>query len=214
MNESQTGTERKAHWDSVYTKNAPDAVSWYRPHLETSLRLIESAVADEGRTEAAILDAGGGQSSLAADLLDRGFGHVTVCDVSEVALAKAREQLGNAAARAEWRVGDVLAVPLPVSYFDVWHDRAVFHFLRDPADKETYVRRMTDGLKSGGHAVMATFGPEGPMKCSGLEVCRYDATALAETMGAGFRLVESLTEMHATPMGTEQQFLYCHFVRV
>jgi SAM-dependent methyltransferase len=210
---SQKETGRKAHWDSVYSKNAPDAVSWYRPHLETSLRMIESAMGDADRARVAVLDVGGGQASLAADLLERGFGAVTVCDVSEVALERARERIGGAAARVDWLAGDVLTVPLPERFFDVWHDRAVLHFLRDPADKEAYVRRMTKALKPCGHAVMATFGPEGPMKCSGLEVCRYDAAALARTLGTDFRLVESLTEMHATPFGTEQQFLYCHFMR-
>lgn len=207
-------TRRKAHWDAVYAKAAPDGVSWYRPHLERSLRFIEDAVGDADRAEAAILDAGGGHSTLVDDLVARGFRRVTVCDVAEAALARAKDRLGEAAAQVEWRVGDVLTVPLPESFFDVWHDRAVFHFLHDAADRAMYLAQMTRALKPDGHVVMATFGPDGPMKCSGLEVCRYDAAALAAMLGSRYQLVESMTEMHRTPFGTEQQFLCCRFRRV
>ncbi|HEV2214796.1 MAG TPA: class I SAM-dependent methyltransferase, partial [Terracidiphilus sp.] len=161
-----------------------------------------------------ILDAGGGHSTLVDDLLARGFRRVTVCDVAEAALARAKERLGEAAAQVEWRVGDVLSVPLPESSFNVWHDRAVFHFLTNAAERATYIDQMTRALKADGQVVMATFGPEGPLKCSGLEVCHYGETALAETLGPRFRLVESLTEMHRTPFGTEQQFLCSRFRRV
>lgn len=212
MNADQTGSRRKMHWEDLHAKSAPGGLNWYRPHLETSLRLIESALGSTAETESAILDAGGGQSTLVDDLLERGYRHLTVCDVSEIALVRARERLGDAAARVEWQVGDVLTVPLPEGFFDLWHDRAVFHFLTEPADREAYVRRMAGALKPGGHVVMATFGLEGPTKCSSLEVCRYGAAALADTLGARFRLVESLTELHTTPVGNEQQFLYCHFV--
>lgn len=211
---SRMETSRKAHWDAVYAKAAPDRVSWYRPHLETSLRMIEEAAESAGGRDAAIFDAGGGHSTLVDDLVARGFRKVTVCDVAEAALARAKARLGDAAALVKWVVGDVLTVPLPESSFDVWHDRAVFHFLRDAAEREAYRAQMARALKPNGHVVMATFGPEGPTKCSGLEVCRYDATALAETLGPQFKLVESLTEMHGTPSGAEQQFLWCHFRRV
>lgn len=212
MNANETGARRKTHWEGVHGKTAPDGVSWYRPHLETSLRLIECALGAARQADAAILDVGGGQSTLVDDLVGRGYRQVTVCDVSAIAVAKARERLGDAAARVEWHVGDVLTVPLPEGSLDLWHDRAVFHFLTEFADRETYVCRMAGALKPGGHVVMATFGPGGPTRCSGLEVCRYDAATLAGTLGARFRLVESLMEMHTTPSGTEQQFLYCLFV--
>ncbi|HEU5457147.1 MAG TPA: class I SAM-dependent methyltransferase [Terracidiphilus sp.] len=213
MDMEAQAARRKTHWDGVYAKAAPDRVSWYRPHLETSLRLIEEAAESAGGRGAAIFDAGGGHSTLVDDLVARGFRSVTVCDVAEAALNRTKERMGEAAALVKWVVGDVLTVPLPESFFDVWHDRAVFHFLRDAAERAAYLAQMTCALRPNGHVVMATFGPEGPTKCSGLEVCRYDATALAETLGPQFKLVKSLTETHQTPFGTEQQFLACHFRR-
>lgn len=207
MRNHEEAPDAKTHWDGVYGRVAHDAVSWYRPHLETSLRLIQSAAGPD----ASIIDVGGGHSTLVDDLVQRGYRNVTVLDVSEVALSRSRQRLGQTAESVTWRVGNILTASLPQSYYDVWHDRAVFHFLRNPQQRIDYARNVERALRPGGHLVMATFGPQGPMKCSGLEVCRYDAESLAEIFGPRFQLIESLIEMHQTPSGGQQQFLYCHF---
>jgi len=208
MQTEHEAPDAKAHWDRVYGRVAHDAVSWYRPHLETSLRLIQSAAGQD----ASIIDVGGGHSTLVDDLVQHSYRNVTVLDVSEVALSRSRQRLGQAAESVTWRVGNILTAPLPQAGYDVWHDRAVFHFLRDPQQRIDYVRQVEHAMRPGGHLVMATFGPQGPVKCSGLEVCRYDAESLAELFGPRFHLVESLLEMHQTPSGGQQQFLYCHFI--
>ncbi|HET7103512.1 MAG TPA: class I SAM-dependent methyltransferase [Terracidiphilus sp.] len=208
MEDGGEAANRRAHWNNVYSRTAPTGVSWYRPHLETSLCLIESA-ADH---DAAILDVGSGQSTLLDDLIHRGYHNVTACEISESAIQEAKSRLGENAALVQWQAGDILELALPQKYYDVWHDRALFHFLIKPADRQRYVSRMTAALKSAGHVIMATFGPEGPARCSGLEVCRYSAGLLAGTLGSHFRLAESLIEDYETPFGTTQQFLYCHFV--
>ena len=195
------------HWQQVYTTKAIDAVSWYRPHLETSLRLVQGAAG----ADASVIDVGGGHSTFVDDLLQQRYRNVTVLDVSEIALGCSRLRLGKAAESVTWIAGDILTVPLLQSRYDVWHDRAVFHFLRDRQQRMDYVRQVERSLRPGGHLVMATFGPQGPLKCSGLEVCRYDAALLAEIFGSRFQLVESLIEVHQTPAGGQQQFLYCHF---
>jgi SAM-dependent methyltransferase len=173
-----------SHWDSVYRSKRPDQVSWYRPHLETSLRLIERAAPGRG---ARILDVGGGESTLVDDLLARGYRHVSVLDVSSAALEVARERLGADADKVTWLCGDVTTCAFTRQY-DVWHDRAVFHFLTRPGDRTAYVRQVARAVKPGGHVIVATFGPAGPAQCSGLEVVRYDADALHDEFGANFRL--------------------------
>ncbi|MGH9558332.1 MAG: class I SAM-dependent methyltransferase [Bryobacteraceae bacterium] len=195
------------HWENVYKTKAPDAVSWYRPHLETSLALIERAAAT---LSASIIDAGAGESTLIDDLLARGYRNLTVLDISRTALAVSRARLGKAAEDVHWLDSDVTEAALPVHAFDVWHDRAVFHFLTDPAQRAAYVRNVERAVKPGGHAIVSTFGPEGPMKCSGLDVARYDAPSLHAQFGRRFRLIESSKELHQTPFGTTQQFLYCY----
>jgi len=194
------------HWDGVYRSKAPDKVSWYRPHLERSLELIEGAA--PGR-DAAIIDVGGGESTLADDLLARGYRSVAVLDVSRVAIDAARARLGRRAREVQWMVADVLQAVLPRAAYDVWHDRAVFHFLTGAAERAAYVRQAARAVKPGGHVIVATFGPEGPATCSGLEVVRYDAQALHDEFDGRFRLLSSDTELHRTPAGAEQQFLYC-----
>ena len=198
--------EPKAHWEKVYNTKAADAVSWYAPHLATSIQLIERVCPT--RT-CAVLDAGGGESTLVDDLLAKGYRDVTVLDISEKALEVARQRLGAAAAQVKWIAGDVTRVALPVRAYDVWHDRAVFHFLTRPEDRVAYVRQVAASVRSGGFVIVATFGPEGPTKCSGLDVVRYDTDALHSEFGNAFRLVESQKEVHNTPFGTTQQFLYC-----
>ena len=203
-------TDKQQHWETVYRTKAPDAVSWYRPHLDTSLALIERA-APERNT--AVLDVGGGASTLVDDLLARGYRDLSVLDISAKALHVARERLGEAANAVTWLAADLLDAPLPQARYDLWHDRAVFHFLTQAEQRAHYLRQLTCALKPGGHAVLATFGPQGPLKCSGLDTVRYDAGELARALGDGFTLVDSALEAHATPFGATQQFLYALFQR-
>lgn len=195
------------HWDKVYTTKAPDAVSWYRPHLETSLALIERAAEAHS---ASVLDVGGGESTLVDDLLLRGYENVTVLDVSQTAIDLTKRRLGPAAEQVRWLVADITEIELEPRAYDAWHDRAVFHFLTAPEQRIAYVRQVARSVKPGGHIIVSTFGPEGPTKCSGLEVVRYDAASLHREFGARFRLVESSKELHRTPFGATQQFLYCY----
>jgi SAM-dependent methyltransferase len=195
------------HWEKIYSTRAPDQVSWYRPHLETSLALIERAAKDFG---ASIIDVGGGESTLVDDLLARGFQEITVLDVSEVAIEATKKRLGQAAERVHWLVADITQAELERDAFDIWHDRAVFHFLDDSQHRAAYVRQVARSVRPGGRVIVSTFGPEGPTKCSGLDVVRYDADSLHHEFGARFRLVESSKELHKTPFGTTQQFLYCY----
>jgi SAM-dependent methyltransferase len=194
------------HWDRVYERRAPDQVSWYRPHLERSLALIEAARLP---VDAAILDVGGGASTFVDDLLDRGYTRITVLDISEKALATARARLGDRAASVSWLTGDITRFELPVHAFDFWHDRAVFHFLLDEEARARYVAAVRRALKPGGHVVVATFGPAGPERCSGLEVRRYSAQEIHGQFGGSFRKLTSFTEVHQTPGGAEQEFVYC-----
>jgi 2-polyprenyl-3-methyl-5-hydroxy-6-metoxy-1,4-benzoquinol methylase len=197
----------RTHWEKIYTTKEPDEVSWYRPHLETSLALILRSVSD--RT-ASIIDVGGGESTLVDDLLERGFQNITVLDVSHTAIDTNKARLGEKASGVYWLVADITQVELQPKSYDVWHDRAVFHFLTTPEQRAAYVRQVVRSVKPGGHVIVSTFGPEGPTKCSGLDIVRYDADSLHDEFGARFRLVESSKEMHQTPFGSTQQFLYCY----
>jgi len=199
--------DAKAHWEKVYTTKAPDAVSWYRRHLETSLALIERAAVARS---ASIIDVGGGESTLVDDLLLRGYKNITVLDISQSAIDLTKRRLGSAAERVHWLVADITETELDPRSYDLWHDRAVFHFLTAREQRIAYVRQVARSVKPGGHIIVSTFGPEGPTKCSGLEVMRYDADSLHEEFGARFRLVESSKELHQTPFETTQQFLYCY----
>ncbi len=199
--------DAKAHWEKVYTTKPPDAVSWYRPHLETSLALIERAA---DASSASIIDVGGGESTLVDDLLLRGYKNITVLDVSQTAINLTKSRLGSAAEQVRWLVADIAEIELEPRAYDLWHDRAVFHFLMAREQRIAYVRQVARSVKPGGHVIVSTFGPEGPTRCSGLEVMRYDAESLHDEFGARFRLVESSKELHHTPFGTTQQFLYCY----
>jgi len=199
-------TERE-HWDQLYERRGPDQVSWYRPHLERSLELIDQARLP---TDAAIIDVGGGASTLVDDLLDRSYSRLTVLDISAKAIARARERLGARAEAVTWLVGDVTGLELPAHGFDFWHDRAVFHFLREQPARARYVTAVRQALKPGGHIVVATFGPEGPERCSGLDVMRYSADEIHGQFGGAFRKLSSFTEVHQTPGGAEQEFVYCY----
>jgi 2-polyprenyl-3-methyl-5-hydroxy-6-metoxy-1,4-benzoquinol methylase len=202
-----TPMNTKTHWETVYQTKAPDAVSWYRLHLDISLQLIEQA--DPNRT-ASIIDVGGGESTLVDDLLAQGGRQVTVLDISETAVAVAKRRLDKAAAQVTWLVADITQAKLPERHYDVWHDRAVFHFMTAPEQRAAYVQHVAQSMKIGGHVIIATFGPQGPDMCSGLDVVRYDAKSLHNQFGTKFRLLDSSIELHTTPSGTMQQFLYCY----
>ncbi len=197
------------HWDQVYGTKGPDQVSWFRPHLETSLALIERAAPDRF---ASIIDVGGGASTLADDLLARGYRDITVLDIAPTAIELAKKRLGPQSSSIRWLSADILGAAFAARSIDVWHDRAVFHFLTSPEQRMCYVRQVAASTKPGGHVIVATFGPEGPLRCSGLEVHRYDAPSLHGEFGPRFRLVDSSKELHRTPFGTTQQFLYCYCV--
>ena len=196
------------HWERVYGTKAPDQVSWFRPHLETSLRLIAQAI--DGNLAAAIADVGGGASTLVDDLLDGGYRDLTVLDISQRAIDVAQKRLGERGVAVHWIRADVTKACFPLHSYDLWHDRAVFHFLTKPEDRDAYVRNVATAVKPGGHVIVSTFGLEGPLKCSGLDVVRYDADSLHQQFGTSFRLVESRKEIHETPFGTTQQFVYCY----
>jgi len=196
----------ETHWEKIYREKAPDAVSWYRPHLETSLALIERAAPERG---VSIIDVGGGESTLVDDLLAHGYQNITILDVSQTAIAVTKKRLGSAAEEVQWVTADIVNGELAPNAYDVWHDRAVFHFLTAMDQRLAYVRQVARAVKPGGHVLVSTFGPGGPTKCSGLEVVRYDAESLHAEFGVRFRLLDSIKESHNTPFGTTQQFLYC-----
>ena len=199
--------DAKTHWEKVYATKAPETVSWYRPHLETSLALIERAATGYSTS---IIDVGGGESTLVDDLLARSYENITVLDVSQTAIDVTKKRLGLAAEQVHWLVADVTDAQLERGAYDVWHDRAVFHFLTTSEHRAAYVRQVGHAVKPGGHVIVCTFGPEGPTKCSGLDVIRYDSESLHDQFGVRFRLVESSKELHRTPFGTTQQFLFCY----
>lgn len=199
--------DARRHWEQVYRTKRPTEVSWYAPHLDVSLRLIEDAAPNR---DAAIIDVGGGESTLVDDLLARGYRELSVLDLSATALDVAKARLGERAGAISWLLGDVRSFPFRRHGYDVWHDRAVFHFLTDPKDRTAYVRQVANSVKPGGHVIVAAFGPEGPTKCSGLDVVRYAPDALHDEFGGGFRLLRHLTEIHTTPAGLTQQFTYCY----
>lgn len=201
---------RQEHWQHVYGTKAPDQVSWFRPHLESSLALIQRAASGPS---ASVIDVGGGASTLVDDLLVRGYRDVTVLDISQAAIDIARKRLGDASQRVQWLCADATEAALPARRYDVWHDRAVFHFLTNAADRAAYVEKAAAAVKAGGNLIVFTFGPEGPRQCSGLDVMRYDAPSLQREFGPRFHLVESSLEEHQTPFGTAQQFLGCCFQR-
>ena len=201
--------DRQQHWEHVYRSRAADQVGWFQPHAVSSLRLIE----ESARMEASIIDVGGGASVLVDDLLDAGYHNLTVLDLAEPALAASRARLGARAASVQWIAADITRAELPAAYYDVWHDRAVFHFLTAPADRARYVEQVLKSVKPGGHVIVATFGPGGPLQCSGLDVVRYAPDALHAEFGTPFRLLRHETEIHLTPAGHRQEFVYCACVR-
>jgi SAM-dependent methyltransferase len=204
------GESRQAHWENVYATKRENEVSWFQESPAPSLALI----AEVGAAPASgIIDIGGGASRLVDHLIEQGFRDVTVLDVSAAALETAKARLRERASDAHWLVADVTTWE-PSRTYDVWHDRAAFHFLTDERDRDGYVSRLRQGLKIGGHAIIGTFALDGPEKCSGLPVERYDAARLARTLGSGFKLLRSQRTDHATPWGSHQLFQFSVFQRV
>jgi 2-polyprenyl-3-methyl-5-hydroxy-6-metoxy-1,4-benzoquinol methylase len=200
---------RKAHWETVYTTKGENEVSWFQENPSPSLELIDLA----GSTpDSAIVDIGGGASRLVDSLVASRFNHVTVLDISEAALEVAKTRLGARASQVQWIVADVTKWA-PTQTFEIWHDRAAFHFLIDAADRSAYVICMKQAVKPGGHVVIGTFALDGPEKCSGLPVNRYDATSLAKEFGLGFELIDSRRHDHSTPWNSAQRFQFCTFRR-
>jgi ubiquinone/menaquinone biosynthesis C-methylase UbiE len=194
------------HWNHVYQTKASTDVSWFQEHPRQSIELIEQSTVD---SNAAIIDVGGGASTLVDDLLDRGYGALTVLDLSEAALEVARRRLGQRAQAVSWIAGDITQVELPARAYDVWHDRAVFHFLTSEAEREAYVRAVLHAVKPGGTVIVATFAEDGPERCSGLPVMRYSPDALHAEFGAPFTLLRQEREEHHTPSDSIQRFVYC-----
>ena len=200
---------RKDHWNAVYTSKANDEVSWFEVDPTISLDLIQQV----SLPPSSVIDVGGGQSFLVDRLLDSGIEKVAVLDISSVALERTESRLGDRAARVQWIEADVTSVS-EVGTFDLWHDRAVFHFLTEPKDREAYLELATKTIPVGGHMIIGTFASDGPEMCSGLPVCRYDADSMASTLGNRFALVYSQRYLHTTPWGKEQHFFFGVFQRV
>ncbi|MDD2776916.1 MAG: methyltransferase domain-containing protein [Gallionella sp.] len=203
--------QAKQHWETVYATKATDAVSWFQPQAATSLKLIQATGA--APTDP-VIDVGGGASTLVDGLLANGFANVSVLDLSGAALAASRARLGEQAATVQWLEADITQVALPAQRYAVWHDRAVFHFLVDEADRAAYRKRLLNALQSNGQVIIATFAENGPTQCSGLPIRRYRAEELHAELGESFELVDSYTEEHRTPSGAIQQFVYVHLRRV
>lgn len=198
--------QNKDHWENVYSTKAPDGVSWFQPHADMSMRLIHASGLGHN---AAIIDVGGGASTLVDDLLDDGYLHVTVLDLSGAALAESRRRLGPRADTVRWMEADITGAAFEPHSLDLWHDRAVFHFLTTEEDRAAYVRQVLRALKPGGHVIMATFGSDGPAQCSGLPVMRYAPDELHAEFGGAFTMLGHEEQLHHTPFGTDQQFIYC-----
>lgn len=199
-------TEAQDHWNRVYTTRSVDAVSWYQARPKISLELIAAA---DLSVDAPIIDVGGGASVLVDCLLAQGRTPLSVLDISAAALANARKRLGANATEVQWIEADVREFEPPQRY-DLWHDRAVFHFLTDPTDRAAYMAALRRSLNPHGHVVMATFAPDGPARCSGLDVAHYDAATLHSQFDDDFEMLDSCRETHATPAGAEQQFTWVH----
>jgi SAM-dependent methyltransferase len=196
--------DRKEHWEKIYREKQPTDVSWFQREPVRSLEWIRSVAPSK---EAAIVDVGGGASVLVDRLLDLGYGNVTVLDVSGAALGVSRSRLGTRADRVRWVEADVTRCDADLAC-DVWHDRAVFHFLTEAEDRKRYVDLVKRSLRPGGHGILAAFAPDGPEKCSGLPVRRYDAALVQGEFGGDFDLLREEAELHRTPADKEQRFRY------
>ncbi|MFN4276187.1 MAG: methyltransferase [Ferrovibrio sp.] len=207
-------TSRQQHWQEVYTTKGEDEVSWFQDRPQTSLDLI----AQTGLTaKASLIDIGGGASRLVDALLDLGWRDVAVLDIAAAALAKARERLGPRGVGADWGVDWIVADVTswrPQRRYDLWHDRAVFHFLTDAEDRAAYRAALRAAVPPGGHVVIGSFAPDGPERCSGLPVQRYSPESLQAELGPDFVLQQALQEGHHTPAGRLQHFQFSRFRRL
>lgn len=202
----EVALQSKNHWEGIYSSKATDEVSWFQEHAELSLQLIQEAGAP---LSAAIIDVGGGASRLVDDLLAKGYENLTVLDLSGTALAAAKRRLGFRASSVKWLEANIIEATLPEHAYDVWHDRAVFHFLITDQERRAYVDAVRRAVKPGGHVIVATFAEGGPLKCSGLPVMRYGANELHAEFGEPFVLLKHEKESHQTPSGARQAFIYC-----
>lgn len=202
--------DRRDHWEQVYSTRLANRLGWYKPRLDTSLAWIAGIGLDKS---ARIIDVGGGASTLIDDLLHAGHESITVLDISDSALAASKERLGDRSQLVMWLSGDITSYQLPPGHFELWHDRAVFHFLTEADQQQAYLDNMRTALKPGGHVVIGVFAPEAPAKCSGLPVQRYDLERLTRRLGDEFELIRHQKEMHITPGGVEQMYLYAQFQR-
>ena len=200
---------RKEHWETVYTKNKDTEVGWYQADPETSFNLIEKVTPGRG----SVIDVGGGTSRLPEKLLDHGYREITVLDISAAAVAKAKARLAQRAEQIQWIVSDITEVE-DLGAFDTWHDRAVFHFLTDPLDRKHYAELAARTVPRGGHLIMGVFTLDAPPRCSGLDVCRYDASMLAAEFSPAFRSLEETFHVHITPGGKPQHYIYLTFERL
>ncbi|HLF69667.1 MAG TPA: class I SAM-dependent methyltransferase [Actinomycetota bacterium] len=198
----------RSHWQEVFKTKEADQVSWFQPHLRLSMQLIQRAGIS---AESHVIDIGGGDSTLVDDLLDQGVGEVSVLDISSEALARAKRRLGPLSDKVIWIEADATKAQLPSSHYDVWHDRAAFHFLTDPADRGAYLEILGRAIRPSGHVIIATFAPDGPERCSGLATVRYSPESLQAELGPRYELVAAELEAHQTPFATEQRFVYCLF---
>ena len=200
----------KEHWETVYVTKEADSVSWFQEHAETSLSFIENLNLEKSSP---IIDVGGGASTLVDDLLIRGYSRLSVLDLSGAALETAKKRIGSQSASVQWIEADVTKIKLPNHHFEVWHDRAVVHFLTRSEDREAYIQNLLGSVRPNGHIIISTFAEDGPTECSGLPVMRYSAETLQAEFGKSFLLKEHLLENHSTPSGKTQRFLFCHFVK-
>lgn len=194
------------HWNNIYTKNRPDEVSWFQKEPRVSLELIKTL----GNHKASIIDVGAGASVLALNLLKLGYSNLSVLDISQKAIEHAQKQLADQAVKIQWHISDVIDF-IPVHQFDIWHDRAVFHFLIEQKSRELYIKTLKNSLNDEGYAIIATFAKDGPKKCSGLDIVQYDSLSMQHELGDEFTLIKNCSEVHLTPKNNEQQFNYFLF---
>ena len=200
---------RKDHWERIYQKHSPTEVGWYQSYPERSLKLIHNTGVD---TNSSIIDVGGGTSTLAKHLLDKGYEKLAVLDISGISIERAKSHLDEKSREIYWIEADVTKYSFTEQY-DIWHDRAVFHFLTKAEDRKGYINSLNQALKLNGHLIIATFSLDAPPKCSGLSVVRYSSETLQSELGDNYILVESLVEDHVTPSGVKQNFIFCRFIK-
>lgn len=201
--------DRKTHWQNIYKEKAPLDVSWYQKEPALSLDLIHRSGVPHDEP---IIDVGGGASVLVDYLCKEDFTNLAVLDISANALNSARKRLGDSAEKIEWFEADITEF-IPPHQFSLWHDRAVFHFLTDKFDRKKYIKVLNQALRPGGHLIIAAFAIGGPEKCSGLDIVQYDAMKLLAELGEDFKLLKERNEVHITPAGKKQEFVYFHLIK-